>query len=206
MTNRNKSESRDDVLLAFHQQYSRPTAEQIIEWTHRFPQFAEDIRAHAAVAWDWDTNDALLVAEPDESLLARGYSQALNAIYNADNSVPSDQNVAASQSFSQMIAACGKDVRQLARELEIERGVIADLVGGRMLPPIGERFVTAIVGALSQSKDAFCSALEFALHTPQQLGHAKADQMPTVIAQPYEEIIRRSGMSDERKQYWLSED
>jgi hypothetical protein len=206
MTDQNKTESRDDVLFAFHQQYDRPTAEEIIEWTRRFPQFAEDIRAHAAVAWDWANQEGLVVAEPDESLLARGYSQALNAIYNAENSAASNQNVAASQSFPQMIAACGKDVRQLARELDIERGVIADLVGGRMLPPIGERFIAAFASALSQSKEVFNKALDFALSSPQQLGYAKADHMPTIIPQSYEDIIRKSGMTDERKRYWLGED
>jgi hypothetical protein len=45
--------NRDDALWAFHLACERPTAEQITDWTRRYPQFAEDIRAHAAVARDW---------------------------------------------------------------------------------------------------------------------------------------------------------
>lgn len=43
---------RDEVLFAFHQACERPTAEQIIEWTQRYPPFADDIRDHAAVRLD----------------------------------------------------------------------------------------------------------------------------------------------------------
>lgn len=50
---------RDEVLYAFHRAYDRPTAEQIVEWVTKYPQFAEDIRTHAAISWDWAARDAL---------------------------------------------------------------------------------------------------------------------------------------------------
>ena len=53
MTDPRKAEDRDSVLFAFHQECERPTAEQIIAWTKRFPEFADDIHDHATVAWDW---------------------------------------------------------------------------------------------------------------------------------------------------------
>ena len=48
---------RDEVLFAFHQTCTDPTAEQIIEWVERFPQFADDIRAHAAILKDWAADE-----------------------------------------------------------------------------------------------------------------------------------------------------
>jgi len=84
MSKHNIAEERDDVLFAFHQACERPTAEQIIEWASRYPQFAEDIRAHAAVSRDWDACEGLPAAEADEVMLARGYSNALNALYSAE--------------------------------------------------------------------------------------------------------------------------
>jgi hypothetical protein len=54
---------RDEVLFTFHEAYERPTAENIIEWTRRYPQFADDIRAHAAVAWDWAATELRCVME-----------------------------------------------------------------------------------------------------------------------------------------------
>ena len=82
MTESNSIEDRDEVLFAFHQQCARPSSEQIKAWAGRYPQFAEDIRAHAAVAWDWATESAPS-EELDASLIARGYSNALNLIFIA---------------------------------------------------------------------------------------------------------------------------
>jgi hypothetical protein len=79
MTDQIKTADRDEVLFAFHQECERPSAEQIVTWVNRFPQFAEDIRAHAAVAWDWATQTAEREVEVDEILSSRAYSQAYNA-------------------------------------------------------------------------------------------------------------------------------
>jgi hypothetical protein len=175
MKDSNKTEDRDEVLFAFHQECPRPTSEQIIAWTSRFPQLAEDIRAHAAVAWDWATHEAPLVEHLDEILFARGYSQALNIIFNAENSVTQAQTAASCETFQQMLTAAGKDVPSLARELDIGRSVLADVFNGWMLAPVRSRLVDSIVSALKNRREAFNWALERALHT-QYLGHAKADK------------------------------
>jgi hypothetical protein len=82
-TPNNHTDTRNEVLFAFQQACEHPTADQIIEWTRRYPQFADDIRAHAAIARDWAARNGEPVAEPDESMLACGYSRVLNALYNA---------------------------------------------------------------------------------------------------------------------------
>src|ERR1035438_5570251 len=80
MTDEIKTANRDEVLFAFHQECKQPSAEQIVAWVNRFPQFAEDIRAHAAVAWDWATQTMDSEVDVDETMSARAYSQALNII------------------------------------------------------------------------------------------------------------------------------
>ncbi len=205
MTTRNKTEDRDEVLFAFHQASERPTAEQIIEWVIRYPQFAEDIRAHAAVSRDWAARCGAPVAEADESMLARGYSNALNALYNAEIRASSPAPASTSQSFHEMLAARGKEIFQLASELDIARSVLADLFNGWMLAPIRERLIDRVLFSLTITREAFDSALQFALKNP-RLGHAKADKTPTVTPRSYDEVIRDSNMSPERKRYWLEED
>ena len=49
------------MLFAFHQACKQPSAEDILEWTSRYPQFADDIRADAAVARDWAAREGLPV-------------------------------------------------------------------------------------------------------------------------------------------------
>jgi hypothetical protein len=176
-----------------------------VAWVNRFPQFADDIRAHAAVAWDWATQTVDSEVEVDESMAARAYSEALNIIYAAENSTESAQTVTQSRTFQQMQAAVGKETYQLAREMDVGRGVLADLFIGWMLRPIRKRLIDGLVSLLGITITEFNFALDYALRSP-RLGHAKANQIPVVAARPCDDIIRESNMSPERKGYWLEED
>ena len=208
MTDRTQMPGRDDVLFAFHEACPRPTVEQIIDWTTRYPQFADDIRAHAAVARDWAAGEGLPAEGPSETMLARAYSRALNALYKADAETKPAETGAA-QSFQDIIAARGTSVAALALEIGgtvgIRRSVIADLVNGLMREPIGQRFRDALCRALAITRDRFYAALEQALAAP-RVGLARADAAPTVNARSYEEVIRSSGMTPEQIQYWLGGD
>lgn len=197
--------SRDEVLLAFHEAYPRPTADQIIEWVTRYPEFAEDIRAHAAVAHDWAACSELPVVEPDETMLARGYSNALNALYNAEVETSEVASNAAPEGFYEMLARNNKEAYEVAAELDIARGVVAALFNGGMLPPIRARIVSAVITVLAITRAKFDSALELALLNP-RLGHAKASQAPGIQPRSCDDIIRDSPMSPERKRYWLEQD
>jgi hypothetical protein len=205
MTDQIKTADRDEVLFAFHQECARPSAEQIVAWVNRFPQFAEDIRAHAAVAWDWATQAAEREVEVDEILSSRAYSQALNIIYNAETSSAPANNPTPCRTFQQMQEAASKETYQLAREMDVGRSVLADLFNGWMRPPIRKRLVDGLLSLLDTSREEFDFALECALRQP-RLGHAKADLMPVVVQRSCDEILRESNMSEERKRYWLEED
>lgn len=205
MMNRINGADRDEVLFAFHQAYERPTAEQIMEWTNRYPQFAEDIRAHAAVAWDWAAQPNSADQEVDEIVSARAFSQALNLMYKAEVSSAASEKEATCRSFQQMVASVGKETYQLAREIDVGRGVLADLFNGWMRPPIRQRLLDALLEPLQTTREEFAGALNCALQQP-YLGHAKADQAPVVTQRSCDEIIRDSNMSQARKRYWLEED
>lgn len=143
MTPRNRdAEARDEVLYAFHLAYERPTAAQITEWTRRYPQFADDLRAHAAVARDWEARTDAPAAEPDQTMLSRGHSRVLNALHNAA-AAAAKQPAAAEpcQSFQQMMSARGTDVprlvapgaeggpgRRLCRRVLLPRGLAAERI------------------------------------------------------------------------------
>jgi hypothetical protein len=205
MTDQDRIEQRDEVLFAFHRECNDPTAEQIIQWVKRFPEFADDIRGHATILKDWADREGLPAEELSETVLSRSRSRALDALYNAEVAVASEQSSAPERSFDQMMSASGTDVPRLARDLDIARTVLAALVGGRMLAPVGNRLVAALMVRLALSLGEFDTALRLALATP-RMGHAKADGTPTVIPRSYDDLIRDSSMTDERKQYWLSEE
>lgn len=207
MTDRSHTPDRDEVLFAFHEACPRPTVEQIIDWTGRYPQFADDIRVHAAVARDWAARKELPAEEPSETELTRAYSRALNALYKADAEAASSPTTA--QTFQEILAARGTNVRALTKEVGgpvgINRSVIADLVGGRMLGPVGRRFRDAVCRALAITHAEFSAANDMALASPQS-GLAKASGTPTVKARSYEDVVKDSGMTEEQIRYWLDED
>src|ERR1700749_4086110 len=78
-----RDKERDRVLMAFHAACEKPSVDQILEWTERFPKYADDIRAHAAVARDLAADRVEEAEDISESALNTAYSNALNAIYAA---------------------------------------------------------------------------------------------------------------------------
>jgi hypothetical protein len=204
MTDHNQVDELDEVLFAFHRACANPSAGDIIAWAGRYPQFAADIRAHAAILKDWAARRNLPADEPSELMLTRARSRALDALYNAEVARRSEAS-SSERSFEQMMQARGTDVPQLARDLNIARSVLADLVSGGMRAPVGRRLVDALTYALAITEDAFQAALQLALRTP-RLSHAKAQETPSIIARSYEEIIADSAMPPERQGYWLGKD
>lgn len=207
----NKTPDRDDVLFAFHEAYARPTARQIIEWTERYPQFADDIRAHAAVAYDWSAREGESQEEPNESDLANAFSRALSALYEGEVEADSKQVSAPTRTLWEMLADCGKDLVSLQQEISksvgvgIERSVLADLFNGAMLGPLSNRLENAVRNGLALTVGEFQSSLARTLTSP-RIGFANARAAPAVNPRSCEDIIRSSEMSDKQIRYWLGED
>ena len=205
MTDQTKATRRDEVLFAFHQECAIPTLNQIINWTQRYPEFADHIRAHAGIMRDWAANEEAEEEVVDELMMNRARSRALNAIYNAQAVEQDNIQAAPETTFDQLLSGAGLDTRQLGRAIDIGRDVLSDLFRGRMSPPIGPRLIKALLDQLKATRAQFDRALAYAQSHP-SMGHAKASQQPTIIQCSYEESIRRSSMSPERKSYWLEED
>jgi hypothetical protein len=205
MTDQTKAARRDEVLFAFHRDCPRPSVDQIIDWTRRYPEFADDIRAHAAIIRDWGAGEGSHEEEVDELMLNRARSRALNAIYHAQLATQAESRSETEITFDQLLLAAGLNTPQLSRALDIGRDVLSDLFRGRMRPPIGQRLITALMERLEATRAQFDRALAFALANP-SIGQARATQQPTVVQRSYEEIIQSSSMSAERKSYWLDGD
>lgn len=203
MTDKNENADRDDVLFSFHQECSRPTADDISTWVRRYPQFAEDIRIHAGIARDMADEEENSMEVP-EAVFRRGYSRALSALYSADlENAASESDTY--RSFEAVLEARGKTIPTLANEIDIRRSIIADLFGGRASPPLSKRMTKALQRSLAISGEKVLELLQYAIGQP-KLGMAKATTISAVVARPFEEVIRTSGMPDEKIRYWLDED
>jgi hypothetical protein len=102
----------------------------------------------------------------------------LNALYSADVEATSSAPLSARGGFHEIMTARGKEIFQLATELDISRGVLADLFNGWMAAPIRRRLIDAVLSSLAITREAFDSALQFSLQNP-RFGLAKADKAPT---------------------------
>jgi hypothetical protein len=205
MIEQNRNPERDDVLFAFHQTCDNPTAEQVSEWTRRYPQYADDIRAHAALRAQWASDSDEQNTEPDESMLARGRSHALNLLHAARQESAAAQAVS-EKTWPQAVSAAGFDIPRLARCINIDRMVLGELNAGRMRLPLGRRLTNALTDVLDMSAAWLEHVVSDLLAGPRRLGHAKADEAPTINTRSYTEVIHASSMSETEKRYWLEED
>src|SRR5674476_1566250 len=119
MTERNEIPDRDEVLFAFHQACDRPTARQITEWTERYPQYADDIRAHASVRSEWANDANSETLEADDTMLAQGRSRALNILHKVRQPAAVASNASEATTWPQILAVAGFDVPELARHINI---------------------------------------------------------------------------------------
>ena len=204
MIEQNRNPDRDDVLFAFHQTCDNPTAEQVSEWTRRYPQYADDIREHAALRVQWASDSDEPGAEPDESMLARGRSHALNLLHSARQEAAAQSD--SEKTWAQALSAAGFDIPRLARCVNIDRMVLAELNAGRMRLPLGRRLTDALTDVLGMSTAWLERVVSDLLTGPRRLGHAKADEAPTINTRSYAEVIHASSMSEDEKRYWLGED
>lgn len=202
MTEHNHSPSRDEVLVAFHDAFARPTADNIEEWTRRYPQFAGDIRDHAEIKCDWTESPESEFLHIDDTLLAQGRSRALNILHDLGKSANTVATMS-NMTWPQLLLSTNKTIPTLAREINIDRFILAELNAGRMRLPVGDRLMEALTIALKAPVATLQNALKILISTPPRLGHAKADKQFTITPRSYEEIIRASQMSAEQKHFWL---
>ena len=206
MIERNRTVERDEVLFAFHVACDVPTPELVEEWVRRYPQYEDDFRRHAGILAARLVRAQVAEPEPDETMLARGRSRALNAVYNAEIEAQLADVAPDVGTFTQLLEAAGTSIAALARKISIDRMVLAELAAGRMALPVGLRLSDALVAVLKETPLRLDAAFRQSLASP-RLGHAKAEQAPTIHLRSYEEIILSSQhMGDEQKKYWLGQD
>ena len=222
MTNYTTKEEKSEILYAFHLACEYPTARDIITWTNQYPQYADDIREHAELLLAQKSRSQSEPLKPDEKMLAKGRSEAMSAIYEAEktagesiddseieaNTADGSDSVpepASAVNFDLLLKNARKSIPTLARDIDIDRAVIAEVAAGRVRLPMGDRFLSAIASVLGLTPDNIVAAIQQSLHRP-RLGPAKARDRPVIGSVPYRDVVSSSiNMTPEQIQYWLDE-
>jgi hypothetical protein len=198
-----RNQTRDEVLVAFDHAFASPTSENIAEWTARYPKFADDIRDHADIKLDWAETPESEFVHIDDTMLAQGRSRALNILHDLGKTAKTKTLETESMTWHKLLSSSNITIPMLAREINIDRMVLAELNAGRMRLPIGSRLIEALADALKVSIATLQCIFANLAAAPPKLGHAKADQQITITPRSYEEIIEASTMPPEQKQFWL---
>ncbi len=171
----------------------RPTPDQVEEWQARHPEHAVVIAefAEAMLASPSDGSEVASEAEVDEGVI--DVMMRITSFADAD------------ASLHDVIAEAGLSVPGLARSLDVARSLLADVASGRVIPPVGTRLSSALAGALKRERRAVEDAIDASFSDASAM-HASAEGEPEVTSRTYADAVRASGMTDERKVYWLEED
>jgi len=198
-------QERDEVLIAFHEECDIPTRADVERWTRAHPDFAQDIREHAAVRLAMIADMVEQPAQLDDNMIARGRSRVQAAMFAAEaEDRVVDATTASGPTLNAMLKSSGLSQPELARRLPIKRIVVADLFAGRMRD-LRPRFSTAVSRELGVSLAEFNVAHAHAARIPVLGGRAKSVGQPVANQRTFEEIIRSSGMSEEEIAYWLAD-
>jgi hypothetical protein len=186
---------------------ARPTAEIVTKWIRAYPQYADDIQAHAAEMLDMDSRADIPVADMTHRE-AEARSAALNAVYRAGK-----ERAAVQPRFSSLREAAtlaGTSLREIADGIDLARAVVSDVDSHAIIEStIPKKFARAIAPKVNQSVDD----LWVVIVSGQRPGSSamriefKSIGPPTSGRQrTWKEAIEASNMTPDRKLFWLSED
>lgn len=173
----------DDVLFEFHQVPDPISPKLLNAWTSRYPQFADEIRAHAVEIMDME----LLASTQGASAAQTRVSEAVT--------------------LRAALQEAGTSLRDFADRLDISRSVVSDINSGRIDPAtISKRFARLGAAQIDRAMDWF----EAVVRSSRETGPApafKAKALPSVGRQrTWEEAIRGSEMDEDRRSFWLSDE
>jgi transcriptional regulator with XRE-family HTH domain len=184
----NRSANLDEVLFAFHRAVDFPTPQEVARWTKDYPQFADEIRAHAVEIIDME---AIAAEEP----------------FLAETAVPQPAPVAGGKTLREVIRASGMSLADFADDIDISPAVVSDVNSGRILPEtVPAKFVRVTAGFLKQAVEDIAATVMGAKERP-ALAMLKAKAGPVEgRAVTWNEAVLASDMDEERKAFWLSDE
>jgi transcriptional regulator with XRE-family HTH domain len=176
-------ETLDEVLFEFHQVEDPISPELLNVWTGRYPQFADEIRAHAVEIMDME-------------LLAS--TQASAAVQS---------HVGEAVTLRAALQEAGTTLRDFADRLDISRSIVSDINSGRIDPQtIPKRFARLGAAQIDRAMDWFESIVMSSRETAPTPAF-KAKVAPSAGRQrTWEEAIRGSDMDEGRRSFWLSDE
>ncbi|SEO15641.1 hypothetical protein SAMN02799625_02587 [Methylobacterium sp. UNC300MFChir4.1] len=196
----NPEKSLDEVLIQFHEAVEHVTPESVRAWTMAYPQYADEIRAHAVEKLDMEhcrRSAASNIETRDYSALVHAAAQRLAAV----------PGTAPVPDLRETLAAQNSDVRTFAAAIGIARAIVADITTGQILvDTIPRRFLRLAAELIGCDLAQFKAIVENSRAAPVAVAF-KASGKPTAgRPRTWEEAVRASSMTEDRKAFWLADE
>ncbi|SDO22862.1 hypothetical protein SAMN05216360_11723 [Methylobacterium phyllostachyos] len=192
------TERLEDVLIRFHEAVDAVTPGVIDAWISDYPQYADAIRAEALEILKLPYHGGATAAEyQPRDYTAKVQAAVRHATERVEKTEVPDLRAALERQEL--------DVRTFAARLGIARSIVSDIGTGQIVPStIPGWFKRAGAECLGCAIEWFEAILENS--RPRALTAAfKASEPPTTgRARTWDEAIRASGMSEDRKAFWLT--
>ena len=181
------------VAMAFTTACPAPTDAQISEWAARHPEHAEEIRDLARIMREDPEQDAPEDDAEADAMVARVVGAGMSRL-----------DALRRPTLPDLVAQGGTSVPKVAAAIGIDRGVLADIIAGRLQPPIGPRLVAALASALGTAGRTVREAVSASFDAP-LAGHASSAAPSAQQGRTYAQSIAASAMPEDRKAYWLAD-
>jgi hypothetical protein len=193
-----RTDQLDDVLIRFHEAVDAITPEVIEAWTSEYPQYAEAIRAEALEILNLTYRGSAPAVDPRQrDYTAKVRAAAHRAAEQADETEVPDLRAALERQHL--------DVRTFAGTLGIARSIVSDIGSGQIVPStIPMWFRRAGAECLGCAIEWFEAVLENSQPRAMMAAFKASDLPTTGRARTWEEAIRASSMSEDRKTFWLT--
>lgn len=192
------SEQLNDVLVRFHEAVDAITPEVIDAWTSAYPQYADAIRSEALEILNLAYHGGATETDSQSRDYAAKVQAAVGrAAEREDKTEVPDLRAALERQHL--------DVRTFAGKLGIARSIVSDIGTGQIVPStIPAWFRRAGADCLGCAIEWFEAILENSRPRPMTAAFKASDLPTTGRARTWEEAIRASSMSEDRKTFWLT--
>lgn len=200
----------EDVLFAFRHEHERPSPDAVLEWTTRYPRFANEIREAAALWAEMEMQAKLNRPSPDdEKLVMEARSAALNALHSASKA---RSGAAEPRTLSEAIRQNGTTAAELGRQLSLPATVISQVVRGKIMgATIPEAFTRMIARLLGQEADWVRKCYPGGVIAAYDLRRGEASPPTPISASTaaeltfQEAVMDASGMDEAQRRFWLED-
>lgn len=193
----------DDVLTSLLEEAVTPTHAELLVWTRRYPQFAEEL-AHYFAEWSVEIElaDEDVARSREEHFENVGVSHALNLLHARRAGTSSVQKPASTIAI--LCRAAGLTFALLAEKAGLDEELVMKLDRGRIaVSGIPRRLATTLATLLEVRIEDIWRALSLPPRATSRGALQKSRGPAQILTETFEQAINASTLPSDKRAAWL---